>query len=257
MPATKYEPRRTAHLEERLNSLVDLLRASGEISTAEAELQRSSPQTDKREADTVSTSASLGPNSATSEDDDEVIDVPSAWNSHGPPRCVCRATHGKIVLRRRPDDQVLEIFQTHLMPVFPFVVIPSGTQADRLKVEKPFLFEAISMASSIYDIRAMRGRMYRLIQRITNQIIMTSTKSMDILQALLVMLAWHQNHCVLHAQMNNLLHLAQSQMADLLLHREPGVHERTGLMVLNIKEPPPRTNEEKRVALGVWFLTSW
>lgn len=142
------------------------------------------------------------------------------------------------------------------MPVFPFVVIPPGTQADRLKAEKPFLFEAISMAASIYDIRTMRGQMYQLVQRMADEILIASNKSMDVLQALLVMLAWHQNHCVMHAQMNNLLHLAQSQLVDMLLHTEPGIHERTGLMVLNIKEPPPRTNEEKRVALGVWFLNS-
>lgn len=142
------------------------------------------------------------------------------------------------------------------MPVFPFVDIPASTQADRLKADKPFLFEAITMAASIYDVRTMRGQMYQLIQRIADEVITASIKSMDMLQAMLVVLAWHQNHCVMHAQMNNLLYLALSQMTDLLLHKEPGVHERTGLMVLNIKEPPPRTNEEKRVALGVWFLNS-
>lgn len=112
------------------------------------------------------------------------------------------------------------------------------------------------MAASIYDIRTMRGQMFQLVQRIADEILVASTKSMDVLQALLVVLAWHQNHCVMHAQMNNLLHLALAQMTDLRLHTEPGVHERTGLMVLNIKEPPPRTSEEKRVALGAWFLNS-
>lgn len=148
------------------------------------------------------------------------------------------------------------MYRAQLMPVFPFVVIPPGARAEHLKAEKPLLFEAITMAASIYDVKTMRGHMYELVQHIADEILVASTKSMDMLQALLVMLAWHQNHCVMHTQMNNLLHLAQSQMSEMLLHTEPGLHERTGLMVLNINEPPARTNEEKRVALGVWFLNS-
>lgn len=231
---TTHQKTRTAHLEERLNSLVDLLRASGEI-----------PPQDPTPPSTSDDAADV-----------RVVDVPSTWNICGPPRCVCRATHGKINLHPLSDDQVLHVYRTQLVPVFPFVAIGPATEADRLKAERPLLFEALSMAASIHDIRTMRGQMYQLMRRIADAVLLFSTKSMDVLQALLVMLAWHQNHCVMHAQMNNLLYLAHSQMADLRLHTDPAIHERTGLMVLNIKDPPPRTNEERRVALGVWFLTS-
>lgn len=79
---------------------------------------------------------------------------------------------------------------------------------------------------------------------------------MDLLQTILLMLGWFQNHCIMHAQLNSLLHLAQAQLADLGLNQEPEIQERTNVLVLNPKAPPPRHTEEKRAVLGVWFLTS-
>lgn len=151
---------------------------------------------------------------------------------------------------------MLALYQSRLMPMFPFVVIPPGTNAEDLKAEKPFLFAATRMAASIFDIRSMRGQMYQLVQRISQEILISSARSMDLLQAMLVMLGWFQNHCVMHAQLNNLLHLAQAHLGDMGMNYESEVKERTNTLVLNPRVPPPRKNEDKRAALGVWFLTS-
>lgn len=102
----------------------------------------------------------------------------------------------------------------------------------------------------------MRAEMYQLVQRVTQEIMISSRRSMDLLQALLVMLGWFQNHCIVHAQLNSLLHLAQAQLADLGLNQEPEVQERTDVLVLNPRVPPPRVSEERRATLGVWFLSS-
>lgn len=184
------------------------------------------------------------------------IYIPPTWNSFCPPRCICSGIHGNIIVRKRPDDEILDVYQRQLMPHFPFVIIPPGTRAHILKAERPLLFAAISMAASISDINSMRAQMYQLIQRIANELLIASARSMEIIQTLLIMLAWHHNHCIMHAQMVNLLHLAQAQVTELRLDRETGVQERTSLMVLNPKVPPPRTNEEKRAILGVWFVNS-
>lgn len=142
------------------------------------------------------------------------------------------------------------------MSVFPFVVIPPGTQPSRLKAERPFLFSAICMAASISDVRSMRGLMFSLIQRLANEMLIESGRSMDVLQGLLVMLAWYHNHCIMHTQLNNLLHLAQALLADLGLNKSPEVQERSSVMVLNPPQPHHDTNEERRAVLGVWFLSS-
>lgn len=112
------------------------------------------------------------------------------------------------------------------------------------------------MVACISDARSMRAQMYQLVRRVTHDIMISSRRSIDLLQTLLLMLGWFQNHCIMHAQMNSLLHLAQAQLADLGLNQEPEIQERTSLLVLHPKEPPPRHSEEKRAVLGVWFLSS-
>lgn len=102
----------------------------------------------------------------------------------------------------------------------------------------------------------MRGQMFSIIQRLTNEIFIESNRSMDILQGILVILAWYQNHCMVHTQLNNLLHLAQALLADLGLNKSPEIQERSSVMLLNPPQPHQRTNEEKRAILGVWFLSS-
>lgn len=185
-----------------------------------------------------------------------VINVPSSWNSSCPPRCICAATHGEVSLSAASDDDFFAFYHMRLCPQFPFVVLPPGTTAATCKAERPLLFAAIKMAASVYNPSSMRAQMYQLVAQISEQLLISSTRSMDALQALLVTLGWFHSHCVMHAQLSSLLHLAQALLADLGLTREPAVHERTSVMVLVPEQPPPRKMEDKRAVLGIWFLTS-
>lgn len=200
--------------------------------------------------------SSQGITPSTSGPDGETIHVPATWNTSCPPRCVCRSTQGEIPIPRMTDDEALAIYVSQLMPVFPFVLVEPGTTAGQLKAKRPLLFAAIRMASSFSNVRSMRAQMYQLIQRVTQEIMISSARSVDIVQALLVMMGWFQNHCIVHAQLNSLLHLAQAQLADTGLDREAEIQERTSVLVLHPRSPPPRVTEERRATLGVWFLTS-
>lgn len=140
--------------------------------------------------------------------------------------------------------------------MFPFVVIAPDATPERLKAERPFLFSAICMAASIADVSSMRGQMVALTQQLMNEMMVESNRSLDLLQGILVMLAWYQNHCLIHAQLNNLLHLAQALLADLGLNRSAEVQERSNVMLLNPPMPNRTTNEDRRAMLGVWFLSS-
>lgn len=199
----------------------------------------------------------MGPSISTSgPGHSNTIHIPSTWNAVCPPRCVCGSTPGEVHLPEISDEDVLALYQTQLMPVFPFVVIAPGTKVDQLKAKRPFLFAAIQMTATLNDIDARRGQMYRLVQCVVEEIAISSVKSMDLLQSILVMLAWFHHHCMVHTQMNTLLHLAQAQMVDMGLNKEPGLHERTNIMVLAPGKPRPRESDEKRALLGVWFLSS-
>jgi hypothetical protein len=157
------------------------------------------------------------------------------------------------------DEAVLSDYQTRFSPTFPFVVFPDGTKAEALKRARPFLFAAIRMVTSVKNQRAMRGQMHRLMAHVSDRVLMqsgtpssallipslpslanVSERSLDLLLGILVMTAWYQYFCVMHAQMNNLVGLAVSLAADLNLTRPPRVVERTNLMVLWPHEPLPR-----------------
>lgn len=200
--------------------------------------------------------SSQGPSPTSSSTAANVARIPQSWNKHAPPRCICRAQTGDVPLQRRSDEELLAIYRNNLMPVFPFVLVPPDMTPERLKAENPFLLSAIRMAASISDVSSMRGQMFALTQQLTNEMMVESNRSMDLLQGILVMLAWYQNHCLMHAQLNNLLHLAQALLADLGLNRSPEVQERSNVMVLNPPAPNRTTNEDRRAILGVWFLSS-
>jgi len=105
-------------------------------------------------------------------------------------------------------------------------------------------------------VRSMQYQMYRIMLHISDHILMRSERSLDLLQGLVVILGWYHHHCLMHSQMNNLLHLAVSMLSDLGFNKQPTLAERTRLMVLNPLEPSPRTNDERRALLGVWYLSS-
>lgn len=102
----------------------------------------------------------------------------------------------------------------------------------------------------------MRAQMYHLMRHIADHMLIRSERSLDLLLGILVIAAWYQYHCFMHAQLNNLIALAITLVGELGLHRSPTALERTNLMVVKPFIPERRTNEERRALLGVWFLSS-
>lgn len=98
--------------------------------------------------------------------------------------------------------------------------------------------------------------MYHLMRHIADHMLIRSERSLDLLMGIIVIAAWYQYHCFMHAQLNNLIAMAVTLVGELGLHRSPTVLERTNLMVVKPFQPERRTNEERRALLGVWFLSS-
>jgi hypothetical protein len=103
----------------------------------------------------------------------------------------------------------------------------------------------------------MQGQMYQLMAYISDHMLMRSERSLDLLSGIVVMLSFYNYHCFLHSQLQNLTSLAMTLVAELGLKRPPSWQERTRLMVLNLGPLKERTNEERRLCLGVWHLSSW
>ncbi|KAK7995879.1 hypothetical protein PG991_015346 [Apiospora marii] len=259
--------RRTAQLEERLNSLVEILRATnaGEVPASfknppnpaddpHCIPSETFPRPSEPQRATVSPSSSSTP--AGTDFTETYQTVPSYYNQYAPPRCICRAPVGESVESVEDDDVLLSIFVTKLSQSYPFVVLPPGISAQELKATKPFLFIVIRMVASVRHLRSMRAQSFRIMKHIADYMLVRSERSLEMLQAILLVLGWYHYHCMMHSQMSNLSHLATSLCADLGINRPPGLHERTRLLVLNPEQPKARTNDERRALCGAWYVNS-
>ncbi|EFX04644.1 hypothetical protein CMQ_1572 [Grosmannia clavigera kw1407] len=263
---------KTAQLEERLNGLVDLLRASGDLLRASGDLNtlhaaEASPHTILADpsrksdrlyhADTTDVSSRPPPQDVQQEQLTAQIAIPVSYNSFAPPTCICRPESGEIITTAvDSDEDLLKTYRSLEYPHYPFVAVASDVTAEQLMVERPILMMAIRAVASVDNSRFMQGAMYRLICLIADRVILQSDRSLDLVQGMLVVVGWYQYHCMMHAQLNNLLHLGISMMADLGLNRPPRIAERTHILVLHPNIPSPRANEERRLVLGYWYMSS-
>ncbi|ERS96503.1 hypothetical protein HMPREF1624_07419 [Sporothrix schenckii ATCC 58251] len=292
------KPSKTAQLEERLNGLVDLLRATGELSTsvaAAAGVSTGAPSTaghtDSASADSPDNRSSVpsvpsAPSSMSvpSPDISNIRDdyperhardrqprdvrretepnttpatIPATYNSFAPPACICRPEIGDTVTDAVESDAVLlDKFRTKMQPLVPIVVLPEAATAAQLAVDRPFLFLSIKTVASVDNYRSMQGLMFQLINHLSDYMLLRAERSLDLLQGLLTILSWYHHHCMMHSQLSNLLHLASSLVGDLGLGKPARIAERTDLMVLHPNPPSPRTHEERRALLGLWYLRS-
>ncbi|PNY28275.1 Transcriptional regulator WAR1 [Tolypocladium capitatum] len=247
------KPSRTAQIEERLDGLVSLLRATRDLHSG-----RQTPSHDDTKLEPPASDQQTPSASSTVSHQPSLNSwaIPDTYNSCAVSKCICRPESGDAPPPPDLDDVLLHLYRNEMQPVYPFVIIPSHCTAATLHSSRPFLMSAIRMVASFRSLRSMRAQMAHLMAYVAEHMLMRSERSLDLLQGIVVMLGWYHYHCVSHAQMNNLLSLAMSLIADMGLNKPPGLREQANLMVARPVEPLGRTNEERRVLLAVWFLAS-
>lgn len=99
-------------------------------------------------------------------------------------------------------ENYLKSFKSILTPHFPFVVIPHQVSALELRQEKPFLFLAIMASASYENIPLQRLLGAEVKRAVASRIILNGEVSFDLLQGLLVFLAWYA-----YATRASILHL--------------------------------------------------
>jgi hypothetical protein len=183
-------------------------------------------------------------------------------------------------------ENYLELFRTILTPHFPFVMIPHQVSVIQLREEKPFLFLAI-MASASYDNMPLQRLLGAEVKRaVASRIILNGEVSFDLLQGLLVYLAWYayalaRRYCICKGLASNycldrshyhtkphrytqFLQLAVSLIIDLRLDRPP--QAKTWKTKIHFKaqntseehtfKRPSWGNDEKRAVIGCYYLSS-
>ena len=89
------------------------------------------------------------------------------------------------------SEEILAIFRRDYCSEFPFVLLSTDETSESLRHYKPFLFLSIVAATS-YTNPQLQQRLAREIQKqIASRMIINNEKSLDLLQGLLVYLAWY------------------------------------------------------------------
>lgn len=84
----------------------------------------------------------------------------------------------------------LEIFRTVMVHRFPFVVIHPSVTAQELRESKPFLFLTVLAAASYENMPLQRQLGKEIKHVVSNRMIFGGEASIEILQGILIYLAW-------------------------------------------------------------------
>jgi hypothetical protein len=81
-------------------------------------------------------------------------------------------------------------FRTSMAHQFPFVVIPPEATSEALRKERPLLWKAILTAACCLNPSRQEEMGQELVEEFSTRLLSKAEKSLDLLQALLIYLAW-------------------------------------------------------------------
>ncbi|KAL4876469.1 hypothetical protein BJY04DRAFT_231648 [Aspergillus karnatakaensis] len=189
------------------------------------------------------------------------------------PALLARLCEGIVSsLSEKEAQRILYTYQTQLSPYFPFVMISMDTSISDLRTRKPFLVSVIIMILSTQGSDpASQSEGYidiahRISEFITNSVVGRGSKSLDILQGLLVCLGWYHLAFEVGCQieLNTLIHIAVAMLGDLGLNKKPNATERAAPSLfgdISTEHGPgewegQRTLDERRAYLGVFYTSA-
>lgn len=88
------------------------------------------------------------------------------------------------------SEMLLLVYREMFAEFFPFVVIPKGMTAVELRTQRPFLWKAVMLSSSIFDCTRQCKLGEELLADIGKASIVDGTRSLDMLQAVELLLGW-------------------------------------------------------------------
>lgn len=103
----------------------------------------------------------------------------------------------------------------------PFVVLQPHATAQQLLTKKPLLLHAIVTITHFHDLPRQQLMVKQLIRDISERVLINNEKSVDVLQGILVFVAWYHPHMFWGQQVTNLLHLAMALVVDMGVDRSP------------------------------------
>ncbi|KAF5021744.1 hypothetical protein F66182_6194 [Fusarium sp. NRRL 66182] len=151
-------------------------------------------------------------------------------------------------------QELLDTFRMRLSPHFPFVVISGAISIQELMLDKPSLCVAVLAAASTGDYKLQQALGHLFNEIVAVRLVKGPFACLDMLQGLLVHLAWSHYH---QASMKYTQHLslAASIISDMRLDRP----RPASLWALNRESKQAAsliTHDEMRALAGTYYLSS-
>lgn len=132
------------------------------------------------------------------------------------------------------EDKKTALFANFLdeMNVYiPFLVINDRLRtAAACEQQSPFTFAACVIAALHRQTSLQKMAAREMLSYIGHTMIMNGTKSLDLLQGLLLLITWYYYHAQRNPQLMNLIHLATALLVDLGLTRSSASMSSTAIM---------------------------
>ncbi|ETS73708.1 hypothetical protein PFICI_14654 [Pestalotiopsis fici W106-1] len=275
------EPALSSRLEEKLDSLVSLLRSQATDKHGQAHAHTPKSLTESTSSHHFAAHPTP-PNNSCAETTTGDREFSGSFTSEAGPDIVFDA--GNSVMRPvRPSEsgtpiqspihrdvskhnvsdqraeELLSVFRQSFIPTFPFVYIPAHKSARELCQEKPFLWfvimcltnpnvsEQFAMADTVWDI-------------ISQRVITQQLANLDLLLGIICFGAWAHYFKKDKPFMTMLAQIAISLATELSIHQDSFSHSRqtrsAKMLVRDAIQRKPRTLEERRTILAVFHLTS-
>lgn len=163
-------------------------------------------------------------------------------------------------LSRHEVQDLLSRYKTLMAPHMPFVsqrALPITASSDLSSL----LLRAVVTAAYFHETTIQKTLVEELVHLITSRLFTNAEKSLDIIQALLVLCNWYNPHMLTSSSHTSLLYLCMALTMDLAIDRGPMsckmAHMSAALESCGIPRPAKLvTEEEKRAVLGVFWVAS-
>ncbi|PHH84396.1 hypothetical protein CDD83_2002 [Cordyceps sp. RAO-2017] len=111
-------------------------------------------------------------------------------------------------------DVLLLQYRDVFAHLYPFVVIPPYLSASDLRADRPFLWKVVMMVGCIFDGARQVKMGEEMLVDVSKAAFVDGTKTLDLLQALELLIAWF-HFALKSSQLTNLLFLARSMCVNL------------------------------------------
>ncbi|KAI0848524.1 hypothetical protein F5Y00DRAFT_253436 [Daldinia vernicosa] len=160
-------------------------------------------------------------------------------------------------------DQVLFEYRTTMQPNFPFVHLPPWSAREMLR-DRPLLLKAIIYVCrpQPWPVKCEIEKWFR--EHFALHLVVQKERSLELLQAVLIYIAWQTWHFFVHAHDSSLMQLAIGMVGDMGLNRLPDsqimpprcIIKETTMLVRGMNIRREHTHAERRALLGVFYISS-